>query len=614
MDTPSAQNALKTLDDVLRTVDRQAGLAAYLQAARSIGRFTDELRSVRVALLGTYTVDPVVPFLQVESARFGYAADIYVAPLNAIQQELISPDSGCARHRAAVVFVTALLEDVCPALAHEYGTMSRDEVDQAIERAVAELHGALIALRRHSTSAVVLHTFALPRHALSGIGEAMAEFSQTDAIRALNRKMTAMARTVSGVFVLDADRVSAEVGYESWYDAKTWYLARAPLSVRALRALAGRQARYIRALTTAPRKCLVLDLDNTLWGGVVGEAGIGGIRLGHTFPGNVYRDFQRAVLQLHQQGVILAINSKNNPADADDVFRSHPDMILRREHFAAVRINWQPKPQNMLEIAEELRIGLDALVFVDDDEAECALMRQSLPDVLTLDVCHDAASRLEVLRNTAAFEKLSLTAEDRRRGDVYQAQSRREQWRHAAASLDEFFAGLQMEADIRPVDAYSEPRVADLIQKTNQFNLTTRRYSPAELSAILSNPSYAAFSVRVTDRFGDNGIVGVAILERTPGRARVDTLLLSCRVIGRNVETALLAFVADWAAGQGAAALEGEFIPTAKNAPAADFYERHGFRHAGVEGTASRWVLPLAERTLAWPPFIGRSANMVQEV
>jgi FkbH-like protein len=212
------------------------------------------------------------------------------------------------------------------------------------------------------------------------------------------------------------------------------------------------------------------------------------------------------------------------------------------------------------------------------------------------------------------FEKLSLTSEDRRRGELYQAQSQREEWRQSAASLEDFFAGLEMEADIRAVDTFSEPRVADLIQKTNQFNLTTRRYSPVELASILKNPAYAAFSVRVTDRFGDNGIVGVAILERTAERARVDTLLLSCRVIGRHVETALLAFVAEWAEGQGVALLEGEFIPTAKNAPAADFYDRHGFRKASSEGAATRWVLRLTERAFAWPAFIGRAAAMAQEV
>jgi FkbH-like protein len=605
---------MSSLDELLRSVDRQSGLSAYLQAARTLGRFAEELRPVRVALLGTFTIEPLIPFLQVESARLGYAADIYVAPLNAIQQELFTPESGCAKHRADIVFIAALLEDVSPALAHEYSALNGAEIEQAIDRVVIDLHGALTAFRRHSSSALVLQTFSLPRHALFGVGEAMSETSQTSAIRQLNAKLSSMARTLSGVFVLDTDRLAAEVGYESWHDSKTWYLARAPLSVRALRALASMQARYIRAVTASPRKCLVLDLDNTLWGGVIGESGLAGIKLGHTFPGNVYRDFQRAVLQLHQQGVILAINSKNNPGDVDEVFRSHPDMILRREHFAAVRVNWQPKPKNMLEIAEELRIGLDALVFVDDDDAECALMRQSLPQVLTLDVCHDPSTRLDLLRNTTVFEKLSLTVEDRRRGELYRAQSQREEWRQTAASLEDFFAGLGMEADIRPVDAFSEPRVADLIQKTNQFNLTTRRYSPVELTSILKNPSYAAFSVRVTDRFGDNGIVGVAILERTAGRARVDTLLLSCRVIGRHVETALLAFLAEWAEGQGVALLEGEFIPTAKNAPAADFYDREGFHNAATEGAATRWVLPLADKAFTWPAFIGRATTMAQEV
>jgi FkbH-like protein len=423
-----------------------------------------------------------------------------------------------------------------------------------------------------------------------------------------------VARSVPGVYILDCDRLAADVGYENWQDPKMWYLARAPWSARALRVIARAQATFIRAVTTPARKCLVVDLDNTLWGGVVGELGVGGIQLGHTYPGNLYRDFQHALLGLHRRGVLLAINSKNNPADVEDVFQTHPDMVLKREHFASVQTNWRPKPDNMLTIADELGIGLDSLVFVDDDAAECALMREVLPQVLTLDPTREPLVRMDALFNSGAFEKVRITDEDRRRGELYRSQMQREHARNAAHSLDRFLQSLEMEVTIRPVDDFSLPRVLDLIQKTNQFNLTTRRYSAGQLASMLAKSNHAAFSLRVCDRFGDNGIVGAALVVQEDGdRAYLDSFLLSCRIIGRTIETAFLAFLLDWARERGISTLEGHFIATSKNAPAADFYARHGFTQTeGNEGTA-RWIMPVRDSPVRWPEYI-RRADEVRQV
>ncbi len=529
---------------------------------------------------------------------------------------MLTHDSGLQRHRPDVVFVAQLLEDVAPSLAFDFLSLEPDQISRQIDETVTTLGNSIAAFRGRSDATIVLHNFALPPRPLLGIHECFAKDTQTSAIRQLNAQLVKAAADIPGVYVLDFDRLCSELGYDQWQNERMWYLGRIALSAQALPRLADLQAAFLQATIGSPRKCLVLDLDNTLWGGVVGEDGVAGIMLGHDFPGNVYLDVQRQILQLHQRGVLLAINSKNNDRDVEEVFEKHPDMLLRPDHFAARRINWQPKPQNMLEIAEELNIGVDSLVFLDDNPSECELMRQSLPEVLTW-AAHDARSKADPfaslgwLRNSHVFDRLKLTQEDRNRGEMYLQQQQRKQLETSATSVEEFLRGLQMRVSISEMDDFTLPRVVELIGKTNQFNLTTRRHSEAKLREFQTDPRCAVFTMRVVDRFGDNGIVGVAIAAIADQECCIDTFLLSCRVIGRSVETAMLARLSDWACSQGAEKLVGIFIPTAKNAPAADFYRQHGFQRREDDANqthsdqqATDWQLSLAECTVKFPEFI----------
>jgi FkbH-like protein len=267
-------------------------------------------------------------------------------------------------------------------------------------------------------------------------------------------------------------------------------------------------------------------------------------------------------------------------------------------------VNWRDKPDNMVQIARELNLGLDSFVFFDDNPVERARMRRALPEVLTIEVTDDPTTFAEGLRASGAFERLSYTAEDRGRTHLYRAARERVRLEQSAGSLQEFLGTLQMQVRVCPADEFAFPRMLELIHKTNQFNLTTRRWSAAELSAVMDDAASGVFSLRLVDRFGDQGIVGVAVVRAGGTMAEVDTFLLSCRVIGRQVETAFLRFLADWAAERGAEHLEGEFIETAKNAPARDFYARHGFRQVGQEHGRSRWRLNLDGAALQWPAHI----------
>jgi FkbH-like protein len=593
---------------LLARVDQHFTLGTYAEVAAELAEVSATLSATRVSLLASFTIAPLVPVLSVELARQGFAADVRVAEAHAFVQELFEPVAICA-HGSDVVILAPLLEDLCPPLANGYLALVPREVQRHRDEIVATLENAVTSFRTRSAATLIVHNFALPAFPLQGIHEVMAAGSQTEAIRHLNQQLVGLARAVPGMYVLDFDRLCAQTGYARARDERLWCIGRAPLSASLLPALARAQAACVRATLKGPRKCLVLDLDDTLWGGVLGELGPPGIQVGHAFPGVAYREFQQALLELSRQGVLLAINSKNNLPEVEAVFRSHPDMVLKLDDFAAVRVNWQSKPENMVEIAAELNIALDGLVFFDDSPVERELMRQALPDVLTIEVPRDPSAYARALLETRAFDRLGLTAEDRRRTSMYHEERARERLRLTAASFREFVAGLQLQAHIGPVDAMALPRVLDLVHKTNQYNVTTRRYSAGQLAEMMVDPRYGVFCLRLADRFGDHGIVGAAIVRLQLPTAVIDTFLLSCRVIGRTAETALLSYLARWAAVHGARELTGEFVPTGRNAPAEGLFRDHGFTSAGRDGASTSWTLSLEGVPIQCPSYISLTAE-----
>ena len=352
-------------------------------------------------------------------------------------------------------------------------------------------------------------------------------------------------------------------------------------------------------------KALVVDLDNTLWSGVVGEDGVDGVRSDDGYPGAFHRALQRAMLDLRERGVLLAIASKNNEADAMAALRNHPDLLLRPEHFSAIRCNWRDKAANLREIAAELNIGVDSLVFLDDNPAERDQVALELPETHVLDPLEPPRDLERTVRECALFERLWVSEEDRRRGEQYAAQAARKEAMGSVTSLADYYRALDQVVSIEACSPATVERIAQLTQKTNQFNLTTRRYTAAQIEALAARKDRKVYGVRVADRYGDNGLVGVCILADGGESLDIDTLLLSCRVIGRTVEDAVLAFLAELCRDEGYRELRGRFLPTAKNAPAADFFSRHEFRQlhdAGADG--SLWSLAASARRPACPAWI----------
>jgi FkbH-like protein len=413
------------------------------------------------------------------------------------------------------------------------------------------------------------------------------------------------------VTIWDYAAIVRDSGADTWTDPRLWALARVPVASDRQPILARHLARTLHGLVATPAKCLVLDLDNTLWGGVIGDDGMEGIQLGDDYPGVVYKNFQRAVLGLADRGILLAVVSKNYPDVVAQVLREHPEMLIRPEHISAMRVNWQPKSQNLLEIAQELNIGVDALVHFDDNPMERAEIAANAPGVRLVDVPADPLGYVRALSECGFFDTRLISQEDRQRVEMYRTERARAEVRSQAGSVDAFLSDLEMVAEVGTVDAANLGRVTQLLGKTNQFNLTTRRHSQGEISRMSAHSDYAALYVRLRDRFGDLGLIGVGLLAFQGEEAVIDSFVMSCRAMGRQVENALAFALADAARQRGCQTLIGDYIPTARNSIVAGLYPSLGFSTLGpLENGGQRFALNLNETKLAWPSVIQQSSPL----
>ncbi len=369
------------------------------------------------------------------------------------------------------------------------------------------------------------------------------------------------------------------MGAERFYSQRDMMAAMQPFSAAAIPALAQRLAELCVLYKTTPVKCIVLDCDNTLWGGIIGEDGLSGIQLGETYPGLCYQQFQRQLDELNRLGFLLAINSKNNEADVNQVFEEHPSMVLKMEQIAAARINWQDKATNMRALAQDLNIGLDSFVFIDDSEFEINLIREQLPEVRCALVPRQPWKLLSLLPRSGVIDRLSVTEEDRKKARMYGQERRRRQFREEAGHLQDYLRGLGIQMKFEPFDPQPHlVRAAQLTQKTNQFNLTTRRYAEADLVQ-MSEKGAAVFLASLADQFGDYGRIALAIVRpaSSPQTCNLDVFLLSCRVIGRGIEDSFLRLVMGEMKRARFEKLEAEFIPTARNAVCKSFLSKNDF-------------------------------------
>jgi FkbH-like protein len=609
----------KEIDELL---DRGAGPVAYRRlgelwrqeqgqaAAAFIVSRCEKLRgqlsftAFRLAILRSFTVEPATMLLRAAAFLSGIDLQVHVGDFNAYPQEILDRDSSVYKFSPDAVILAVQACDVAPDLWSGFADLSSEAVAAAVQRVGSSYQQWTRAFRERSSASLIVHTLEHPSVPALGVLDGQLPLYQRAAFEQMNQQLLAIKTDLRGVFLLDYDALVARYGRIPWRDQRKWLTARMPVAADYLIHLANEWLRFLVPLSGKTAKALVVDLDNTLWGGVIGEDGINGIKLGAEYSGAGYQALQRAVLDLSRKGILLAICSKNNPEDAMEALEHHPDMLLRPQHFAAIRINWNDKAQNLREIAAELNIGVDSLAFLDDNPAERESVRATLPEVTIIDLPKDPIDYAAALRDCPVFERLTLSQEDQERTALYAAEHERSHAAQTFTSKEDFFRFLDQEAEVTPVGPTTLTRVAQLTQKTNQFNLTTRRYTEQQIAELAAGPGTQVTSIRLRDRYGDHGLVGVAITRDRDADCEIDTFLLSCRVIGRTVETALLAHLAEQARSRGRARLLGRFLPTRKNAPARDFYSLHGFRPQPQNAEGSLWVLDLTPAAVPPPEWI----------
>lgn len=550
---------------------------------------TRELKPLRIGILGTSTVDQLSLALETFLIRDDFLPEIYLAPYNQVNQEILDPQSGLYRHKSDILIVTINSRDIILP-DNRIAWSAKDAEKWAAEEAAARIH-LLNTFKKNSSARIIQFTSDIPRTTPWGGLGSFHPGGPAFLFRELNRAL-ALSKP-DGVYLFDVDLVAADFGKHRWEDERYWFIAKQAWDLDGIPLVTHKLSRIIRGWMGRACKVLALDLDNTLWGGVVGDAGFDGVIVGDTAEGEAYAAFQKYILELKNRGILLALLSKNDEANAKEVFEKNPGMVLKWDDFVAAKINWNPKPENLKAMARELNLGIDSFCFVDDNPVERDMMRQMLQEVQVVDLPSDPALYARALDDAGLFELPAFSETDAGRTEQYHSNRKRDDLQNSATTMEEFYAQLKQEIFFSPFNEQNLNRVVQLINKTNQFNLTTKRYSEEDVRAFISKPKrYFTLAASVKDRFGDSGLIGVMIGRIENGAVEVDTWLMSCRVLGRKVEDAMMDRFLRAAATRGCSEVRGEYIPTRKNGLVAGLYEKMGFQkmHEGAGGDTTRWT------------------------
>jgi FkbH-like protein len=561
-------------------------LAAVLKRLSAAGRTLSPLTPFKLGVLGNGTLDMIVPSLVGTAIRHGFALECVTAPYGAFAPQALDPGSDINRARCDAV----LLALDARALPLRQAADAADALAIAAE-AVDQVEGFIDAISSHSGAICIVQTLAAFPETLFGSADRIIPAAPRFVVDAFNRELVSRMESRPDI-VLD---VAGLAEMARWHSPEQWNLAKLPFSDDYVPLYANHVGRLLGALRGKSRRCLVLDLDNTLWKGVIGDDGMEGIVIAEgDAEGEAYRAVQRMALDLRRRGIVLAVSSKNDDAVARRVFREHPEMLIREEHLTVFQANWNDKATNIKAVSEELSLGLDAFVFLDDNPVERGIIRQMLPDVAVPELPADPALYARTLAAGGYFESLAFSEEDRKRADFYASNAQRVSLKRQAGDMKAYLSSLDMEITFAPFDEQGRSRITQLINKSNQFNLTTRRYTEAEVAALEHDPDCLTLQIRLTDIYGDNGMISVVICRPVSGPVagrpawEIDTWLMSCRVLGREVERMVLRELMLQARSRGVATLIGCYKSSGRNDMVRDHYAKLGFDPGEEEGV---WLL-----------------------
>ena len=599
--TEDCSNALVAVANQALSDTQLTYVASVLNRVRENGMPLGGLTPFRLGVVGSGMLELIGPALQATALRFGILLDYVICDFAQGVTQALDPAS---KINTAACDGFLLCFDY-RGLPLTGAIMEPGDANPGVADSFALLEQMCLTLRQLNPNAhILVQTIAAPPETLFGSFDKRENGTLQHLIDELNHRIVNKL-TVGACTLFDVAAVAQTVGLADWHSPTQWNMAKLPFAMEYLPLYCDHVCRLVAALKGKSKRVLVLDLDNTLWGGVIGDDGLGGIKLGEgDGTGEAFLTVQKLALAYRDRGIVLAVASKNTDSIARSAFREHPDMVLREEHIAVFQANWNDKPTNLKAIADELSLGLDAFVFLDDNPAERAIVRQFLPQVAVPELPEDPAQYARVLSAAGYFEATVFSAEDRKRASYYEANAKRAILGQSVTNMEQYLSALEMEIDLRPFDAVNRSRIYQLISKSNQFNLTTKRYSEAEVASLETAEDVFTVQVRLKDRFGDNGMISVVICRMTAAKTwTIDSWLMSCRVLGRGVERVVLDHIATAARERGGERLIGQFKPTKRNDLVRDHYANLGFSPSGTESDGSSFWIMQTSAEISMPPM-----------
>jgi len=552
-------------------------LSEYIIESKKVDS-SDFESKIKIALLGSFTLDGLNETIKVKCSELKVGCDTFYGGYNRYNEEILNSKSKLYSFSPDVCFLILDTRNILGDLFYNPYNLSADKRREFIQNKINELNNLIKSFKEKSNSKLVISNFIIPTYSPYGIFETKTDYGLQEMVFDLNHKLNNICRDENSIYVYDINGFVSKHGEDNVFDFQQYFFGDVKISLGYIPILANDLLGYIKPILGLNKKCIVLDLDNTLWGGIVGEDGFNKIKLGPQPPGNTYIEFQKYLLSLHERGIILAVNSKNNLEDAIQVIKKHPNMILREKHFGCLKINWNDKATNLKEIAQELNIGLDSMVFIDDDQVNRDFVRETLPEVLTIELPKDPSLYVSTLTELNDFHVIKITEEDKQRGKMYTEQRMRVKSEKNSTSFEEYLKQLNIKIHIKKADEFTIPRISQLTLKTNQFNLTTKRYQEEDIKNFSKDKKKIVGCAQIEDKFGDNGITSVFIVKKDNEEEWIiDTFLLSCRVIGRGVEEGILDHIINEAKKNNVKRIIGNFIPTKKNKPSESFLPNFGF-------------------------------------
>lgn len=580
------KSQLKALDNydefcqILHTVDiNQLDGSDFHFLSKYLNKIEKQPK-LKVAFSANYTVEPLPSYIDVYSAFHGMPSTTYIGGYNQHYQDILNPGSQLLQYQPNICFLLLSLHELEPLVCQQFSSLSDQDKQTCQERILTHIENWVDLALQKTDATVLVSNFQIPTFPSYGIADLQQDSGELEFYIELNLKLCKKFKHHSRAYIFDIDRLASRFGKDRASDPKMLYMAKMLWTDEFFAIVANEFIRYAIGILGRSKKCLVLDLDNTLWGGVIGEDGIEGIKIGIGDPiSEAFLAFQQKIVDIKNRGVILAICSKNNPDDALEAFQKKAEMPLKIDDFSASEINWDAKHLNIQKIAKTLNIGTDSLVFIDDNPAECSLVQQMLPEVTTILLPPDSASYVSTVDQILELEKLDIRVDDLIKTEQYIQNKKRQQAHDNIGDLNSYLYSLESKVTIKTASEQDLSRVHQLFSKTNQFNLTTIRYSVSDIEKFHQSDTYQLITVAAQDKFGQLGTIGQCLLKLSSEVIEVDSFILSCRAMGRGIETALINFIKkEYLIGYTSVKLVGTYIPSKKNLPIKSFLEAQGLK------------------------------------